>query len=170
MLPPLIGATDLPTRSRADRRTHRVAGVLLAVLLVLTGAVIDRYAKEVIGTARHATRVVPDSLAAERAPEVDLPDPGRLPLDRPVPVRTGRVAPAELRCRAWTSGDVTAAPHHPVVARPGGGAHCRVTLAPSDMVPGRVFSVQLVRVDPAGAVVGEYRPVTVRWSYPDVTD
>ncbi|WP_203933079.1 hypothetical protein [Virgisporangium ochraceum] len=32
---------------------------------------------------------------------------------------------------------------------------------------GSRFTVRLVRVDAAGAVVEEYRPVTVRWTAPD---
>jgi hypothetical protein len=169
MLPPLIGAADLPPRSRSTRPDHRVAGVLLAVALLATGAAVHHAGSAAVGTARRAATAVPETPTPEQAtPGIDLPSPGRIPLGSPVPVRTGRFAPTDLRCRAWTADSVSVAGarRYPVAARPDGGAHCEVVLAPPDMAPGGGFTVQLIRVDEAATVVGEYRPVVLRWSDP----
>ncbi|GAA1027733.1 hypothetical protein GCM10009557_10260 [Virgisporangium ochraceum] len=71
-------------------------------------------------------------------------------------MRTAPFAASDFRCRSAGS-------EYPVVPTSFVRGHCSAVRPEV----GSRFTVRLVRVDAAGAVVEEYRPVTVRWTAPD---
>jgi hypothetical protein len=133
-------------------RDH-LTGVLLG-LSVVGAAMLVHHGTPVVDTRRAA--LVPVS----NDPGIDLVDGGRLAVNRPVPVRTAPFAASDFRCR-WAGSAV------PVVPTSFVRGHCSVPVRPA---VGSRITVRLVRVDATGAVVEEYRPVTVRWTAPDPED